>query len=464
MFITKKALSRRTVLRGMGAAVALPFLDAMIPARAVLAQTTSILPKSRFTGIEIVHGSAGSTEYGTLNNLWSPKTSGRDFEFTKILQPLEPYREYTTVISGSTCDAADPVSAEEVGADHFRSSAVFLTAAHPKQTEGSDIHNGISIDQMYANRFGQDTPLPSIQLCIENLDSSGTCGYNYSCAYMDTISWASPTTPLPMTRDPRLAFEELFGSGGSAKDRASRNRINRSILDSITRDISRLQRNLDRNDQSRLNDYLENIREIERRIQKIEAYNVAHGPERELPAAPIGVPDSWEEHVKLMFDLQVLAFAADVTRVSTFKLSRDTSNRVFAESGCMTPWHSASHHGERAETIEDQGKINRYHLTMLAYFAEKLKNTPDGDGNLLDHTLVLYGSPMGDGNVHGHKRVPMVLMGHANGALKGNLHVNAPNDPPQANILLTVMHKLGVEVASVGNSTGTFDLSPTSSI
>ncbi|HXG90638.1 MAG TPA: DUF1552 domain-containing protein [Vicinamibacterales bacterium] len=456
MFITKKALSRRTVLRGMGAVVALPFLDAMVPAHALATETKAILPKTRFTGIEIVHGGAGSTEYGSLNHLWTPRTAGRDFEFTKILQPLEPYRDYLTLITGTECSSANPRSAEEVGADHFRSSAVFLTGAYPKQTEGSDIRNGISIDQLYAAKFGQDTPLPSIQLCIENLDSSGTCGYNYSCAYMDTISWASPTTPLPMTRDPRLAFEELFGSGGSAADRASRNLVNRSILDSITRDISRLRRNLDTRDQGRLNDYLENIREIERRIQKIEAYNVAHGPERELPAAPIGVPDSWEEHVKLMFDLQVLAFAADVTRVSTMKLSRDTSNRVFAESGCMTPWHSASHHGERAETIEDQGKINKYHLTMLAYFVDKLKNTPDGDGNLLDHSLVLYGSPMGDGNVHGHKRVPMVMMGHANGALKGNLHVATTDDPPQANILLTVAQTLGVDIDSVGNSTGTF--------
>lgn len=458
MFITRKALSRRTVLRGMGSAIALPLLDAMIPARALAADASAAMPKSRFAGIEMVHGSAGSTEYGSLNHLWSPSAEGGDFEFTKILKPLEPYREYLTVISGTQCDGADPISAEEVGADHFRSSAVFLTAAHPKQTEGSDIRNGISIDQIYAAKGGQETPLPSMQLCIENLDSSGTCGYNYSCAYMDTISWADETTPLPMTRDPRLAFEELFGSGGSPNDRAARNRINRSILDAIIRDVARLRRNLDATDQNRLNDYLENIREIERRIQKIEAYNVAHGPERELPAAPIGVPDSWEEHVRLMFDLQVLAFAADVTRVSTFKMSRDTSNRVFKESGCLTPWHSASHHGERAETIEDQGKINRYHLTVLAYFIEKLKNTPDGDGSLLDHTLVLYGSPMGDGNVHGHKRVPMVLMGHANGALKGNLHIYGANDPPQANILLTVLHKLGVDIDRVGNSTGTFDV------
>jgi hypothetical protein len=458
MFITKKALSRRTVLRGMGAAIALPVLDAMVPAIVHGREMAAVTGRSRFVGIEMVHGSAGSTEYGSINHLWSPATVGKDFEFTKILEPLAPYRDYLTVISGTQCNAADPFTAEEVGADHFRSSAVFLTAAHPKQTEGSDIYNGTSIDQMYAKVAGQDTPLPSIQLCIENLDSSGTCGYNYSCAYMDTISWANPTTPLPMTRDPRLVFEDLFGTGGSSEDRARRTSVNKSILDGITRDIGRLTRGLDAKDTGRLNDYLENIREIERRIQKIEAYNTAHGPERELPAAPIGVPDSWEEHVKLMFDLQVLAFAADVTRISTFKMSRDTSNRVFPESGCLTPWHSASHHGERPETIEDQGKINRYHLQMLAYFAEKLKNTPDGDGNLLDHSLVLYGSPMGDGNVHGHRRVPLVLMGKANGALQGNLHTLHHDDTPQANALLTVMQKLGVETAAVGNSTGTLDI------
>ena len=252
----------------------------------------------------------------------------------------------------------------------------------------------------------------------------------------------------------RFITDELAGRGW----RASRNRVNKSILDRITQDMARLRRNLDAKDRSRLDDYLENIREIERRIQAIEAYNTAHGPERELPAAPIGVPDSWEEHVKLMFDLQVLAFAADVTRVSSFKLSRDTSNRVFAESGCSTPWHSASHHGERAETIEDQAKINRYHLTMLAYFADKLKNTPDGDGNLLDHSLVFYGSPMGDGNVHGHRRVPLVLLGHANGALAGNRHVIEKDRTPQANVLLTVLHKLGVQVDRVGDSTGTVDI------
>jgi hypothetical protein len=456
MFITKKHIPRRTILRGMGAAVALPFLESMVPAQ-TLQRTTAAAPASRFTAIEMVHGGAGSTKYGTQKNLWTPVAEGRDFDFTPILKPLEPYREYVTVIAHTDCNAADPLVAGEVGADHFRSSAVFLAACHPKQTEGSDIYNGTTIDQMYATKFGQDTPLPSIQLSIENLDSSGTCGYNYSCAYMDTISWSTPTTPLPMTRDPRLAFEDLFGTGGSKKDRAERSKLNRSILDSISHDVARLQRNLDPKDRGRLSDYLDNIREIERRIQKIEEYN-ASGEKRELPAAPIGIPDSWEEHVKLMFDLQVLAFAAEVTRVSTFKMSRDTSNRVFAESGCSIPWHTASHHQEKPELIEDKAKINTYHIGMLTYFIDKLKNTADGDGSLLDHSLVLYGSPMGDGNVHGHKRVPMVLLGHATGQLKGNLHIRAKDDTPQANILLSVTQKLGLDVETVGNSTGMFSI------
>ncbi len=453
MFITKKHLSRRTMLRGMGAAVALPFMESMVPALTPTRKTAAA-PRSRFAAIEIVHGSAGSTVYGQKNRLWSPGTQGRDFEFTKILKPLEPFREYMTIISDTDCAAANPISAEEVGADHFRSSAVFLTATHAKQTEGSDVYNGTSIDQMYANEFGQDTPLPSIQLSIENVDSAGTCGYHYSCFYMDTICWSSPTTPLPMTRDPRLAFEELFGSGGSAEDRAARHRVNRSILDNITHDVARLRKDLDPADRRRLNDYLENIREIERRIQKIEEYNASRGHERELPTAPIGVPDSWEEHVKLMYDLQVLAFAADVTRVSALKLSRDTSNRVFLESGSDIPFHIASHHQQKPSLIEGKAKINRYHVSLLAYFLDKLKNTPDGDGNLLDHTLVLYGSPMGNGNIHGHKQVPMLLLGHASGRLEGNMHLRCPDETPQANILLTALHKLGMNIESVGDSTG----------
>ena len=456
MFITRKNISRRTMLKGAGVVVALPLLESMVPARTALAQTAAA-PRSRFAAIEIVHGNSGSTMYGTEKNLWAPAAEGHDFDVTQILEPLESYRDYMTIISNTDCGQADPMTAEEVGADHFRSSAVFLTGAHPKQTEGSDVYNGTSIDQMYAQKFGQDTPLPSINLSIENQDTSGACGYHYSCVYMDTLSWASPTTPLPMIQDPRLAFEELFGTGGTPEERVARQQVNRSILDRITNSVARLRTDIGQADQNRLDDYLENVREIERRIQRIEEYN-ASGAERELPDAPVGVPDSWEEHIKLMFDLQVLAFSADVTRVSTLKMARDVSPRTFPESGSDTPFHSASHHQQKPEMIEDFAKINRHHVTMLKHLIDKLKNTPDGDGNLLDHSLVFYGSPMGDGNIHGHKRVPVVLMGHASGGVQGNTHVRAADDAPQANALLTTMHSLGVDVESVGDSTATYSI------
>jgi len=311
---------------------------------------------------------------------------------------------------------------------------------------------GTSIDQLYAQKFGQDTPLPSMQLCIENVDTAGSCGFNYSCVYSGTISWATPNDPLPMTIDPRQAFENLFGDGGSAEDRAKRQKANRSILDGISREVARVQKDLGSRDRNRLNNYLDSVREIERRIQKIEQYN-ASGVKRELPAAPIGVPDSWEEHVKLMFDLQALAFAADVTRVSAFKMSRDTSNRVFPESGFKTPFHTMSHHGSTPAKVLDYAKLNTYHVGLLPYFLEKLKNTPDGDGNLLDHTLIYYGSPMGDSNVHAHKRVPVLLMGKG-GGVKGNNHLKCPDKTPNANVLLSIVNKLGVGQNKVGDSTG----------
>ncbi len=456
MFITKKHISRRTVLRGMGVAVALPFLESMVPAQTPIRQTAAA-PRSRFAGIEIVHGSAGSTMYGTEKNLWAPEKEGRDFEFSKILEPLEPFRNHITVISNTDCAQADPLTPEEVGADHFRSSAVFLTAGHPKQTEGSDVYCGTSVDQLYAQRFGQDTPVPSIQLSIENQETTGACGYHYSCVYMETLSWSSPTTPLPMTPDTRLAFEQLFGSGGSPEERAARREVNRSILDRITNSVTRVRNELDPVDRNRLNDYLDNVREIERRIQRIEAYN-SSGVQRELPSAPVGVPDSWEEHVKLMYDLQAVAFSADVTRAASLKLGRDTSQRTYPDSGTSAPFHSASHHRQDPEQIEDFALINRHHIDVLTHFLDKLRNTPDGDGNLLDHSLILYGSPMGDSNVHGHKRVPFVLAGHASGQVQGNLHVRAPDDTPQANALLTVLHKLGVRDEIFGDSTGVFSI------
>lgn len=451
-FITKKHLSRRTVLRGMGTAVALPFLEAMVPAQTLLRKTAAS-PRPRLVCLEMVHGCAGSTQDGMDKHYWMPTTEGADFDFTMILKPLEPFQEYVTVVTQTDLRAAEAWSAAEEGADHFRSSAVFLTAAHPKQTEGSDVYAGTSIDQIYAQQFGQDTPLPSIQLGIENVDASGACGFNYACVYSGPISWSSPTTPMPMTIDPRMAFETLFGDGGSPADRAARQKANRSILDGITREVGRLQQDLGHSDRVRLNAYLESVREIERRIQQIEQRNASGAP-RELPAAPFGVPDSWEEHVRLMFDLQVLSFSSNVTRVSSFKLSRDTSNRVFPESGFKTPFHTMSHHGSIPSKILEYAKLNVYHMGLLPYFLEKMRTTPDGDGNLLDHSLILWGSPMGDSNVHAHKRLPVLLVGKASGQLKGNLHVKCKEETPYANVLLTVLRKLGVNQDKIGDSTG----------
>jgi uncharacterized protein DUF1552 len=452
MFITKKHLSRRTVLRGMGVSLALPLLDSMVPAQTPIAKTAAA-PKTRLACIEMVHGAAGSTADGTEKHYWSPAEEGRDFKFSQTLEPLEPLREYITVISDTDLHPATAWSAAEEGADHFRSSAVYLTAAHPKMTEGSDYFAGTSIDQLYAQRFGQDTPLPSIQLCIEMVDASGACDYGYACVYADTISWASPTQPLPMTLDPRMAFESLFGEGGTPDERLARQKVNRSILDWISKDVARLQKGLGPSDRSRLNQYLDDVREIERRIQRIEKYN-ASGEARALPAAPLGVPDSYEEHVKLMFDLQALAFMTETTRVSAFKMSRDVSTRVFPESGIKQPFHPCSHHQENPAKIAEFAKLNRYHVSLIPYFLNKLKSTPDGDGSLLDHSVVLYGSPLGDSNVHNHKRVPIFLAGHANGQLKGNLHIRAKDGTPMANVLLTMAHKLGVDVQSFGDSNG----------
>jgi Protein of unknown function (DUF1552) len=452
-FITRKHISRREVLRGMGVALSLPLLDSMVPAQTPIAKTAAA-PQTRLACIEMVHGAAGSTGEGTAKHYWSPEKEGADFEFSQTLEPLAPYRDYITIVSNTDLRPAEAWAAAEEGADHFRSSACYLTAAHPKMTEGSDYQVGTSIDQIVAQQLGQDTPLPSIQLCIEMVDASGACDYGYACVYADTISWASPTAPLPMTLDPRMAFENLFGDGGTPAERLARQKVNSSILDWISHDVSRLQKGLGQSDRNRLNAYLDDVREIERRIQRIEKYN-ASGEARALPAAPLGVPDSYEEHVKLMFDLQALAFMTETTRVSAFKMSRDVSGRVWPESGVKTPFHPCSHHGETPAKIAEFAKLNRYHVSLIPYFLEKLKNTPDGDGNLLDHSLVLYGSPMGDSNVHNHKRVPLFLAGHASGKVKGNLHVANKDETPMANVLLTMLQKAGVKTDSFGDSTGT---------
>jgi hypothetical protein len=456
MFITQKHLSRRTVLKGMGLTMALPFLEAMVPARSAFGATSN--KKTRLVCVEMVHGAAGSSQIGIKKNLWAPSGVGRDFDLSATsLRSLEPFKDYLTIVSNCDVRNAEAFTAPEIGGDHFRSSAVFLTQMHPKQTQGSDVHVGTSLDQYYAQRYGQDTPIPSMQLCIENVDQAGGCSYGYSCTYTDSISWASPTQPLPMVRDPRVVFDQLFGVGATPGERRERRAEDRSLLDSLSASVARLQRELGTADRARLNDYMDNVREIERRIQKVEAYN-SSGEQRELPGAPIGVPDSFSEHTKLMFDLQALAFASDLTRVFAFKLGRDASNRVYAESGFKGAFHSSSHHGEREDRIMDFSVINTYHVSMIPYFLEKLKNTPDGESNLLENTLLLYGSPMGDSNLHNHKRVPLFIAGHAGGALKGGLHVKAADGTPMANAMLSVLHKLGLDVDQFGDSTGELDL------
>jgi uncharacterized protein DUF1552 len=460
-YLTKKHVSRRTVLKGVGVTVALPFLDAMVPARTVFAKTAAAASssKTRLVAIEMVHGSAGSTAIGLQKNLWAPGAVGTGFDLAPgSLSPLEPFRDYLTIVSNTDVRNAEATTPPEIGGDHFRSSAVFLTQSHPKQTQGSDVHVGISLDQYYAQKYGQDTAIPSMQLCIENVDQAGGCAYGYSCVYTDTISWSAPTQPLPMIRDPRVAFDQLFGVGANAKERAANRRADQSILDWITDQVGQLKRDLSPSDRARLNDYLDDIREIERRIQRVEARNTS-GEARQMPEAPIGVPDAFDEHVKLMFDLQALAFASDVTRVFSFKMGRDGSGRSYPESGVKTGFHPASHHQDKEPRIMDYSKINRYHVSMVPYFLEKLKNTPDGDSNLLENSLIIYGSPMGNSNLHNHKRCPLFLAGHAGGKLKGNLHLKAADGTPMANVMLTLLQGLGLEdMDHFGDSTGTFDL------
>lgn len=458
-YITGKHIPRRTFLRGLGVTVALPYLEAMAPAgrRRVAAAGEN----TRLVCIEEVHGLPGCNQWGATQNLFAPATTGRDFEITakSALSSLKPFQEHLTIISNTDVRMAEALSPPEIGGDHFRSSAVFLTQSHPKQTQGSDLWAGTSMDQIYAKRFGQTTPMPSMQFCIENLDQAGGCTYNYSCAYTDSISWATPNEPLPMIRDPRVAFDMLFGAGSTAQDRSDRRETRKGILDWILGDLKDLRKELGAADRQRVDKYLDTVQEIERRIQKVEAHN-SSGEARALPNAPAGVPDSFSEHMKLMFDLQVLAMETDMTRVVAFKTGRDADNRVFPESGLNKPFHPTSHHGNSQERILEFNQICQYRISMLPYFLEKLKNTKEGDASLLDKTLIIWGSPMADANIHNHRRCPLILLGHANGHIKGNLHLKAADGTPMANVMLTLLHMLGVDdMESFGDSTGEFALS-----
>ena len=453
-FITRRFIPRRTVLKGMGATVALPFLDAMVPAATAQGKTALAAKggQTRLIAIEIVHGSAGSTQLGLKEHMWVPELTGRNYDLSPTsLKSLEPFRDYLTIVSNTMNHAAEAWSAAEVGGDHFRSSSTYLTQAHPKQTEGSDIEVGTSLDQVYAAKFGQGNAIPSLQLCIEPVDQAGGCDYGYACVYTDTISWASSKEPLPAIRDPRAVFNQLFGAGGTPQQRTARRKENASILDWLTDSIAGMRQQLGADDRRRFDRYLTDVREIERRLQNIEAKNESGEP-RELPEAPVGVPDSFQEHVFLMMDLMTTAFQADLTRVFSFKLARDASSRLYPESGVEEGFHPSSHHQENEQKIRLYQKINTYHVSLMPHLLAKLKSVQEGDASLLDKSLIIYGSPMGDSNLHNHRRLPLFLAGHANGAVKGNVHIAAPDDTPMANVWLSVLQTLGVDQETFGDS------------
>ena len=454
-FITGRHLSRRTFLRGSGASVALPFLDAMSPAGRPWRDPAE--GYTRFVALHEAMGCAGGNDWGDQQHLFAPAKVGRGLEIDQqnMLKPLEAYKEYMTVISQTDCRMAEPFKAEEIGGDHDRSTAVFLTQAHPLQTQ-ADVYIGKSIDQIHADRFGQDTALPSLELTMERQDR--TCAYNYHCAYTYSLAWKTPTDPLPAVLEPRIAFEQLFGAGDTPSDRAERLQTNKSLLDWITAEIADLKRQLGAQDRLALDEYTTNVRELERRIQLVEAQN-SSGEERPMPEAPTGVPNRWEDHMQMMYDLQVLALQADLTRVISFMVGIDQANRTHPESGTNKSHHGASHHGNVPASILDYNLINTYRASQLTYFLEKLKNTMEGESSLLDKSAIIWGSSMGDPNLHNHRRCPLVVFGHGNGGLEGDVHVRAPQGTPMANALVSVMQSIGHDDFShFGDSTGELPL------
>jgi hypothetical protein len=454
MFLTRKHVSRRTVLRGAGVALALPLLDSMVPAQTPLIKTAAN-PKTRFAGIFVPHGAAPGWWVPEAGGPGEPKAEpgSKNFKYPMIFEPLEPFRDRTVILSGLWSKSAEPPPGQ-TGADHWVAAA-FLCANKPKKTTGADIYDGTTIDQIIAQKIGQGTLLPSLQLALEDPGAnSSNCGEGYSCTYSNTISWATPTQPLPMELDPQVAFERLFGAGGNAAERAARREQDRSILDSVTQSLARFKKDLGPSDRSRLDEYETDIRELERRLEL--AKKALGTVSTEGVVVPAGVPESFDEHVKLHFDLQTLAFQADITRVSTVLYARDLTARAYPESGINAGFHGMSHHAENPDIIAKYAKINQYHVKCLAYFVDKLKKTPDGDGTLLDHSLILYGSNMGDSNQHLHYDVPHLLIGGASGQLKGNRHLAYTSKTvTSGNLLLSVLDLYGVHQDSIGDSTGT---------
>lgn len=404
MFIKKIALPRRTFLQGMGAAVALPFLDAMLPA--MRAQSKGV---PRFTAIYFGNG-ANMFE-------WTPATEGVGFEFSPTLKPLEAFRNRTIVFSG--LDNFQATDQGDVGGQHPRAAPAFMSCAHPKQTEGADVQAGKTIDQFIAEKICRDTKLSSLEVSIDRNDVVGACDHGYACAYMNSLAWSSPTTPLPSETNPRFVFERMFGVGATAEERRSRAKEDRSILDGLTQEISDLSGKLGRGDRTKLSQYFDAVRDVEQRIVKSESTNSTF----DVPEQPVGVPATFREYAELMFDLQVLAFQADITRVSSFMLARENINRSYPEIGLPEAHHAMSHHDNNPEKMKAYAKLNNYHAETLAYFLKKLDSIHDGDGTLLDHTAVLYGGGMSDGNVHNNYNVPVVVVGGKTVQLKGNRHL-----------------------------------------
>ncbi|WP_414662341.1 DUF1552 domain-containing protein [Horticoccus sp. 23ND18S-11] len=437
MIITKKALPRRTFLRGMGASLALPLLDAMVPA-ATAATRTAATPVRRLGYVFMPMGCDISR--------WTPGGSdGKLGDLSPILQSLGPVREHVTALTNMELRNAYPGS-------HATSNSAFLSAAKAKHTESSDYYLGTTADQIAAQQIGRETQLPSLELSMDMLQTTGQCDNGYACVYQNNLSWSSPTTPLPSEAHPRIVFERLFGEGGNLAERRAALRKRASLLDWITEDIASLQRKLGPADRAKVAGYLDTVREVERRIQKAEA----DAMEKPLPDLdrPLGVPAAYADHAKLMFDLQVLAMQGDITRVTTFQLARETSNRTYPEIGVPDPHHPLSHHGNDPDKIARMAKINAFHVSLFAYFLERLKATPEGNGTLLDHSLLLYGSGIGNPNVHDHTNLPILVAGGAAGGMKGGRHIRYNEPVPLANLHLTLLDKVGVKIDSFADSNG----------
>jgi hypothetical protein len=437
MFITRRSLPRRTFLRGMGATLALPLLDAMVPARTALAKTAAT-PASRLGFVYLPHGAN--------MDKWTPASEGAGFEFSPILKPLEPFRRHLDVVSGLGHRAADSTAV------HSLSPTTWLSGVRPKPTQGVDAYAGITADQIAAQRIGQDTLLPSMELATEDQSGLiGACDRDYGCIYMNTLSWRTPTTPMPMEINPRKVFERMFGQGGSTADRQARSEEDRSVLDAITRQIGGLQRGLGSKDRRTVSDYLESVREIERRIQVAEKQQEI---DLELPPAPVGIPFQFEEHITLMYDLLALAYQADITRVATFMVAREESNKTSPQIGVHEGHHATSHHQNRPEKLEKLFKIQQYHVSLFGKFLKKLDSIQDGDGTLLDHSLILYGSNMSNSNAHNHFPLPNLVVGGATGRHAGGRHLKYPDHTPMTNLILSLLDKVGVPMDTLGDSTG----------